>query len=75
MNACPKCTSADLWVTFTPARALINHSGRQQIETEFVTSNQYDFFWQHVSAKDHLKKHCRTCQFQWRENTADEVRS
>lgn len=73
MSACPKCTGLDLYVTFTPRGKLINHSGRQKIENEFVTSNEYDFFWQHVSAKDHLRKHCRTCQFQWRENTADEV--
>lgn len=73
MNACPKCAGSDLSVVFIPNRALINHSGRQKIETEFVTSNQYDFFWQHVSAKDHLVKHCRVCQYGWRENTANEV--
>lgn len=73
MNACPKCSGLDLWVTFTPKGNLIDHSGRRKIENEFVTSNEYDFYWQHVSAKDHLRKHCRTCQYQWRENTADEV--
>lgn len=61
-------------VAFVPANALINHSGRAQVETEFVTSNQYDFFWQYKAAKDHLKKHCRTCQYAWREATADEVK-
>lgn len=70
---CPKCSGVALHVRFIPNRAIINHSGRTQIETEFVTSNQYDFYWQHVSAKDHLLKHCRTCQYAWRENTADEA--
>lgn len=72
MSACPKCTGSDLYVRFLQHGALINHSGRQKVETEFVTSNQYDFFWQHLSAKDHLLKHCRTCQYAWRENTADQ---
>ena len=71
MSACAKCSSQDLYVLFVPRGHLISHSGRQQIENEFITSNQYDFFWQHVAAKDHLRKHCRTCQFQWLENTAD----
>jgi hypothetical protein len=73
MNHCPKCDSTDLLIAFTPKGFLINHSGHHEIETEFVTSSQYDFFWQHKSAKDHLRKHCRACQYQWRENTADEV--
>lgn len=74
MSSCPKCSSVDLYVLFTPKGFLIDHSGRTKIEDEFVTSNEYDFYWQHVAAKDHLRKHCRTCQFQWRENTADEVK-
>lgn len=72
MNMCPKCSGVDLWVMFTPRGNIIDHSGRMKIENEFVTSNEYDFFWQHVAAKDHLRKHCRNCQYQWRENTADE---
>lgn len=68
---CPKCSSANLYVQFVANRSLINHSGRAKIETEFVTSDQFDFFWQHKAAKDHLLKHCRTCQYAWRENTAD----
>lgn len=74
MSNCPKCTSASVVAWFIQARSLINHSGRAQIETEFVTSNQYDFFWQHVAAKDHLLKHCPECQYRWREATADEVK-
>jgi hypothetical protein len=58
-------------MTFTPKGNILDHSGRREIENEFVTSNQYDFYWQHKAAKDHLKKHCRTCQYSWRENTAD----
>ena len=71
---CSKCSGADLYIRFVAKRTLINHSGRQQIENEFVTSNQYDFYWQHVSAKDHLLMHCRTCQYACRENTADGVK-
>lgn len=70
-STCPKCASEDLYVRFIAARSLINHSGRQKVETEFVTSDQFDFFWKHTAAKDHLYKHCRTCQYAWRENTAD----
>lgn len=47
---------------------MINHSGRQKVENEFVTSNEYDFFWQIKAAKEHLHKHCRNCQYGWREN-------
>ncbi|MBC2659789.1 hypothetical protein H7A76_32085 [Pseudomonas sp. MSSRFD41] len=74
MSVCPKCLGQEIVVAFVPANALINHSGRTKIETEFVTSSQYEFFWQHKAAKDHLKKHCRTCQFSWRQATADEVK-
>jgi len=75
MSKCPKCAGENIVVAFVPNNSLINHSGRTQVETEFVTSNQYDFFWQHKAAKDHLKKHCRDCQYAWREATADEVKS
>lgn len=71
MNACPKCAMADLSIRFTSKGSITNHSGLQQIEDEFLTSARYEFYWQHKSAKDHLLKICRTCQYQWRENTAD----
>ena len=74
MSNCPKCSSSNVTAFFVQARSLINHSGRTQIENEFVTSNQYDFFWQHVAAKDHLLKHCAECHYRWREATADEVK-
>lgn len=44
MNPCPKCTSNDLLVTFTPKGLIIDYAGRREIEDEFVTSNQYEFY-------------------------------
>lgn len=70
-DKCSKCGSDGLYVRFVPNRKVIEPSGRHKIETEFVTSNEYEFFWQHVSAKDHLLKSCRSCGYAWRENTAD----
>lgn len=74
-NVCVKCSSDDLQVRYIPARKLINHSGRQRVETEFVTSDQYDFFWKLTAAKEHLHKHCRNCQYAWRENVAEQAQT
>lgn len=69
--SCPKCTSTDLLVTFTAKGKVLDAFGRREVEDEFVTSSQYDFYWTYRAAKDHLHKHCRVCQFNWLENTAD----
>ena len=69
---CSKCGGTDLAVQYIACRQLINHSGRQKVETEFVTSDEYDFYWKHTAAKEHLVKQCRVCGFAWRENVLQE---
>ena len=68
INSCSKCGNTDLLVRYIPRGQLIDHSSRYKVDNEFCYSNEYDFYWQVKSAKEHLTKHCRSCQFGWREN-------
>jgi hypothetical protein len=74
-NQCSKCSGTDVVVRLVENRQLINHSGRQRIETEFITSDEYDFYWKHTAAKEHLSKYCRSCQHSWRENIVEQAKS
>ena len=65
-NKCIKCGGGDILVRYVSEGALLNHSGRQRVEDEYVTSDEYDFYWKHTAAKEHLVKLCRTCQYAWR---------
>lgn len=68
MDACSKCGGTDLLVRHVANRQLIDHSSMRKVETEFITSDEYDFFYKLTAAKEHLLKHCRQCQYAWREN-------
>lgn len=70
-ESCPKCSGADLHTRYIEKRTLLDHSSLRRVENEFVTSDEYDFFYKLTAAKDHLLHHCRRCQYAWRANTAD----
>lgn len=71
MNKCIKCGSDDVITDYVKEDAVINHSSAQKVETEHVTSSEYDYYWLLRAKKEHLKKHCRNCQYSWHVNTAD----
>ena len=69
--SCPKCESDEVLTKFVSDGDLINSSSYKRLENEFVTSIEYDFFYKLKAVKDHLKKHCGNCNYQWRIATAD----
>jgi len=71
MDNCKKCNSDDILTRFVEADELIDHSSHFKINDEFVSSSEYDFYFQLKAKKEHLNKHCRNCQYAWREDTAD----
>lgn len=70
-DTCPKCLSTDLAVKYYAKGEVITAQGRSRLETEFVTSSQFEFYYRYNAAKEHLAKSCRRCQYKWHENTAD----
>jgi predicted nucleic-acid-binding Zn-ribbon protein len=71
MKECRKCGSEDLVTTHIPDGAVITSSSLEKVENDFITSMEYDYFFKLKAKKEHLKLHCRNCQFSWRENTKD----
>jgi len=47
-------------------------SSLRPVISEFTNNSEYDYFIKVTASKDHIKKHCRTCQFHWRERTLDD---
>lgn len=70
-NECPKCGSTNILTRFVQSGALVDSSSFVKIKNEFLCSIEDAIFYKVKSAKDHLHKHCRNCQFDWRENTLD----
>ena len=73
MNNCPKCNYNDPVVTFIKDGGLITSSSFKRIDDEFVRSSEYSYYFKLTAKKDHLYKHCRECQYSWREKTSDSV--
>jgi hypothetical protein len=71
MKDCKKCGSNDIQTRYIEEGELIDSSSTCKVETEFVTSSEYDYFYQLTAKKGHLDKHCRNCQHGWLENTLD----
>ena len=71
MSKCTKCGSEDILTRFVKYGELIDSSSTKRIENEFISSSEYDFFFQLKAKKDHLDKCCRCCQYNWCENTLD----
>ena len=67
-STCSKCGSDNILIRHIPEGAMINGSSRHEVETEFVASSEYEFFWKLTAKKEHLSKHCRCCQYGWRED-------
>ncbi len=68
---CKKCKSEDIVTRFVDKGTLIDSSSLRKVSTEFISSSEYDLFYKLTAGKEHLHKHCRNCQYSWRENTAD----
>lgn len=73
-DKCKKCGSDDILTTFIEEGKHINSSALKKVENEFITSSEYDFYFSLKANKDHLNKHCRNCQYSWRENTVDSAK-
>ena len=67
---CPKCSDADIVVTFVSKGKVIDSSSIRKVEDEFSTSREYDFYFQVKAKVEHLRCICRRCSYRWREHTA-----
>ena len=68
---CPKCGENNLLVRHMSEGELIDSSSYSKVDNEFISASEYDYFWQLKAKKDHLVIVCRTCKYNWRENTKD----
>ena len=68
LDYCLKCGNKDLNVKYINYGELITSSSDMCIEDEFCTSSKYGFYFKVNAKKEHLHKHCRNCQYNWREN-------
>lgn len=74
MNECIKCGSDDINTTYVARNGFITSSWEKSKGTpdkEFLYYSEYDFYYKVTAEKEHLHKHCRNCQYSWRENTKD----
>lgn len=71
MSNCPKCGNTDLVLKHTPKDSIVANSSTKAVETEFITSSEYDFYYKLTAKKEHIHCHCRTCQYSWQRNCAD----
>lgn len=73
MIFCAKCSEKDIVTKFIESGELIDSSSKKSVKNEFVSSSEYDFYFKLTAKKDHLHRHCRNCQYSWREKCADEI--
>ena len=71
MRNCNKCGSWDILTQYIKQGKLVDSSSRVEVEDEFITSSEHDFYYSLKAKKEYLHKHCRNCQYGWNENTID----
>ena len=69
---CPKCGEEGLKVKYISKGELIDSSSNTDINTEFLASSRYEYYYKITSKKEHLVIMCKTCKFMWRDNTNDD---
>jgi len=72
MSDCKKCGSSDILTRYIEQGQLIDSSSRRNVENEYISGSEYIFYYKLTAKKEHLHKHCRNCQYNWREDTADD---
>jgi hypothetical protein len=66
---CKKCGDNDILTRFIHAGKHITSSSLVKVEDDFISSSQHDSGYTLKAKKEHLTRHCRNCQYEWRENT------
>jgi hypothetical protein len=69
---CQKCGYSQIDTAFLERGAVIDYSSLEKIETEFLTSKQYEIYCRVESAKDHMAYKCCRCGYGWRENVKEQ---
>lgn len=59
---CPKCASKDIYRKWTPKNAKLDVRFSEDYPAGFAKLDRN--FWI-VSTKEHIKHHCRCCQYEW----------
>jgi len=68
---CVKCSSDDILIRYVKKGDIINTSSSKNLNNKYIISKEFDFFYQLSAKIEHLRKHCRCCQYYWREDTSD----
>lgn len=70
---CVKCGSIVITTEFVPADKVIKSSALESVPLRdaFLSSSEYDYFFQIRAKIDHLHHTCGCCQYAWREHTLD----
>ncbi len=68
MSECEKCGDSDILTKHIKEGELINSSSPIKIEDDFISSSEFAMYYQLKAKKEHLSKHCRNCQYAWRED-------
>jgi len=63
---CKKCGSNDILTRHIPDDELIDSSSSARIDNEFIYSSEYQYYYKLKAKKEHLHRHCRNCQYDWR---------
>ena len=69
MGSCIKCGSDAVSTLYVDKGCLIDSSSIKKVDDELVQSSEYSVYYKLTAKKEHLSKHCRNCQYSWREVT------
>lgn len=66
---CKKCGSDNIITQYISKGKLLHSSSFKHIENKYVSSREYAYYFKLTAKKEHLEKHCRNCDYTWREDT------
>ena len=69
--SCAKCGSSDINTRHIEKGKLLDSSSSTKVENEFISASEYDYYYKLTAKKEYLYKHCKNCQYSWREDTKD----
>jgi len=66
---CTKCASEDIRIVHVPRGKTVNSSAWNRVETDFLTSSEFDIYFRIDAKREHLNCRCRQCGYGWRQAT------
>ena len=66
---CTKCGASDLSITFTPKDSQVSKKDCEKIDNKFIIESEWKYGFDYFVRKEFLRVHCKTCHYEWFENT------